>query len=199
MFAGIEKNVMQEARLIDDLLDLTRIASGKLSLQLQTLEFDAAVNEAVDSLQSRAAEKKIELRRRLAAGDARVRGDGVRLHQVLANILGNAVKFTPERGIIMVTTRLNHAQNLASVEIADSGIGMTAEEVARIFERFAQGDHAREASRSRYGGLGLGLAIARSLAELHGGGIAATSAGVGRGSVFTIWLPLESGEGGRTA
>jgi signal transduction histidine kinase len=110
---------------------------------------------------------------------------------VLVNVLGNAIKFTPEAGIIRVATHVDETARIVSVEISDTGIGMNAEEMARIFDKFVQGDHARPGRGSRYGGLGLGLAISRNIVELHGGRISAASEGSGRGSTFTVVLPLE--------
>jgi signal transduction histidine kinase len=191
LLATIEKNVLQEARLIDDLLDLTRIGSGKLSLELQAIELEPIVCDAMENLRPLIGEKRLDVRLRLAAERAKVRGDGVRLHQIFNNVLGNAVKFTPEAGIVIVATRLDPAAGTVCVEISDSGIGMTADELARIFRKFAQGDHARNGRHSRFGGLGLGLAITRSLVEMHGGTIEAASAGPGKGSTFIIRLPIE--------
>ncbi len=191
IFAMIERNVMTETRLIDDLLDVTRIAAGKISLRLERVEVDRVVHDAWESLRARAGEKRLEVRVRLGAPGVAVRGDAVRLLQVFANVLGNAVKFTPESGMVLVTTRVDAGTQRVRVEIADSGIGMTAEEIGRVFERFVQGEHASHGRGSRYGGLGLGLSISRALVEMHGGQIQATSGGSGRGSTFTILLPME--------
>ncbi len=192
IFSMIERNVMTETRLIDDLLDVTRIAAGKISLRLEQVEVDRVVQDAWESLRARADQKRLDVRVRLGATGATVRGDAVRLLQVFANVLGNAVKFTPEGGIVMMTTRADAGARRVKIEIADSGIGMNAEEIARVFERFVQGEHASHGRGSRYGGLGLGLSISRSLVEMHGGRIEATSAGAGRGSTFTILLPMEA-------
>ena len=191
IFAMIERNVMTETRLIDDLLDVTRIAAGKISLRWERVEVDRVVHDAWESLRARASQKRLDVRVRLGAPGVKVRGDAVRLLQVFANVLGNAVKFTPEAGIVLVTTRVDVGTQRVRVEIADNGIGMTAEEIARVFERFVQGEHASQGRGSRYGGLGLGLSISRSLVEMHGGQIEATSGGTGRGSTFTISLPME--------
>ena len=192
LFTMIEKNVMHEARLIDDLLELTRISTGRMSLRLGPVDFDGAVSDAVATFRPRLREKQIELKLRLGAPAVRVRADAVRLHQVLVNVLGNAIKFTPEAGIIRVATQVDEVARSVSVEISDTGIGMNAEEMARIFDKFVQGDHARPGRGSRYGGLGLGLAISRNIVELHGGRISAASEGSGRGSTFTVVLPLEN-------
>ncbi len=193
IFATIEKNVLHEARLIDDLLDVTRIASGKLALQQRPMALDPVVRDALDTLRSRAGEKRLHLHVDLAAGDARVMGDGTRLQQVFTNVIGNAMKFTPEEGSVAVTSRVDRERGEVVVDVSDSGVGLSAAEIGRIFERFAQGDHARQGRQSRFGGLGLGLAISRSLVELHAGRIEVTSAGVGKGATFRVRLPLHAG------
>ncbi len=192
-FEMIEKHVLQEARLIDDLLDVTRIGSGKLNLHLDSQELDKLVQESIEIIRPRALEKQQQIEVNLVTLGARVRGDAVRLHQVFTNLLGNAVKFTPRGGRISVSSRTQPHDRTLVVEVADSGIGMSPAEVDRVFERFVQGDHASTGRSSPYGGLGLGLAIARSLVELHGGRIEAASEGLGKGAVFTVWLPEERG------
>lgn len=195
LFTTIEKNVIQEVRLIDDLLDLTRIVAGKFSLRNDPVVFDAAVRESLEIVRPRVAEKRLRVQVALNADGVNLRGDAVRLQQVLTNVLGNAVKFTPDEGTLEVRTRMDWSTGGVQLEVTDSGIGMTAAEIARVFDRFAQGDHARKAGQSRYGGLGLGLTISRSLVEAHGGRIEATSPGPGLGSTFLIWLPVMKPEG----
>ncbi|HEX2101883.1 MAG TPA: ATP-binding protein, partial [Candidatus Synoicihabitans sp.] len=136
------------------------------------------------------------LRLTLNLGSERVMvwGDAVRLQQVLWNVLKNAVKFTPAEGAIAVQTELVPNENRLLLSITDTGIGMTRDELERIFEAFSQGDHADGATAHRFGGLGLGLAISRMLIELHGGSIRAASPGRGQGSTFTIELPLAVGQ-----
>jgi len=192
-FETIEKHVLQEARLIDDLLDVTRIGSGKLNLHVESLDLDRIVQESIEIVRPRAAEKQQQVELNLGTMGARVRGDSVRLHQIFTNLVGNAVKFTPRSGRITVSSRMQPHDRTLVVEVADSGIGMSPAEVERVFERFVQGDHAGTGRGSPYGGLGLGLAIARSLVELHGGRIEAASEGLGKGAVFTVWLPEERG------
>lgn len=196
LFVTIEKNVLQEVRLIDDLLDITRIVAGKISLRNEPVVFDAAVREALEGLRPRATEKRLEVRLELNAAGVALRGDGVRLQQVFTNVLGNAVKFTPDHGTLQVSTEVDGAAGGVRLEVTDSGIGMSAMEIARVFDRFAQGDHARKAGQSRYGGLGLGLTISRSLVEAHGGRIEASSPGPGLGSTFRIWLPVARAQPG---
>jgi signal transduction histidine kinase/ActR/RegA family two-component response regulator/HAMP domain-containing protein len=186
-FATIRNNVELEARLIDDLLDLTRITRGKLSLNQQTLDVHEVLKEAVNIVRADAAKKQITLTLDFRAGERNVFGDPVRLQQIFWNVLKNAVKFTPEAGKITVQT---FAENDSIfIEITDTGIGMNAAELKRVFTAFAQGDHAESGSH-RFGGLGLGLAISQKITELHSGVIQAASAGRDQGATFTIKLPL---------
>ena len=186
-FETIRRNVELEARLIDDLLDLTRISRGKLSLNMQPLDVHDILKEAVATVHSEAAARDINLTLELRADRRIVFGDAVRLEQVFWNVLKNAVKFTPHSGKIAVKTSSGD-ENLL-IKISDNGIGMTADELERIFNAFSQGDHA-ENGPHRFGGLGLGLAISRMLIELHSGSIHAESDGRGKGATFTIRLPL---------
>jgi len=188
-FDIITKNVSLESRLIDDLLDLTRITRGKLTLKLVNVDVHAVLEDALTVVRPDIEQKKIALDLDLAGSQPVICGDGVRLQQVFWNVLKNAVKFTPEAGRITVTTRLEADRRLA-IEIQDSGIGMTAAEVNRIFEPFSQGDHVGKGGSHRFGGLGLGLAISRRLIELHSGNIVASSEGRDRGATFRIELPL---------
>lgn len=189
-FRVIEKNALLEARLIDDLLDLTRIAHGKLGLDAQPLDVHAVLRDAVETVRAELEEQKLSLEVNVGAEALPVLGDTGRLQQVFWNILKNAVKFTPRGGRIRVSSVVNSAANEVSVKIADTGIGMDAAELGRVFEAFAQGDHAHQGRSHRFGGLGLGLAISRKLMELHGGKIEASSGGKGLGSTFTLTLPL---------
>ncbi len=172
--AIIHRNVSLEARLIDDLLDLTRIARGKLELRLEG---------------TGAAQKQIACCEELAEGSHLVRGDAARLTQVLWNLLSNAVKFTPEHGGISVRSRIETQDGAAwvAVEVTDTGMGIEPATLPRIFGAFEQG--AREITRA-FGGLGLGLAISRRIVEMHGGTITAASEGTGKGATFTVRLPL---------
>jgi signal transduction histidine kinase/CheY-like chemotaxis protein len=188
-FASIAKNARLEARLIDDLLDLTRIAQGKLSLDLEVLDLNGVLHEAIEKVRPELEEKHQTLRWQRDPLPIRVSGDPTRLQQVFWNVLKNAVKFTGDRGSITVSAR--RKDGWVEIDVADSGIGMTPEEIARGFRMFSQGDHAAYAGAHRFGGLGLGLAISRTLLELHGGKISASSPGRGAGSTFTIQLRLE--------
>lgn len=187
-FAMIAKNVSLEARLIDDLLDLTRITEGKLSLDLRTVDVHDVLREAIETVRADAAQKYQSLELALEAKTPLVRGDPTRLQQVFWNLLKNAVKFTPTHGRVSVGTRIA-ADGCVEIEVSDTGIGLTAEEIGRLFKSFSQGDHATSGSAHRFGGLGLGLAISRMLAELHSGTIVVRSRGRGQGATFTVRLP----------
>ena len=191
-FEMIRKNVNLEARLIDDLLDLTRITRGKLLLDPHPLELQNVLLEAVETTRPDALEKEIEVRLDLQTPGAVVSADEVRLLQVFWNVLKNAVKFTPPGGRIEVRTREIVSTNRVAIEVADSGVGMTPDEISRAFNPFAQGDHASLSSTHRFGGLGLGLAISNALVGLHSGSISATSEGRNLGAVVRIELPLLS-------
>jgi signal transduction histidine kinase/CheY-like chemotaxis protein len=197
-FAAIRKNVELEARLIDDLLDMTRVTRGKVSLQLAPCRVDSVLRDALSTVQSDIAQKNIVLRTKFNARESTIVGDSVRLQQVFWNVLKNAIKFTPVNGQIRVATKLTPATAMApprlAVTITDTGIGMSREELERIFRPFSQGDHAATADFHGYGGLGLGLAISKTLVELHSGIIYARSRGYGRGAAFTIELPLAQEE-----
>lgn len=187
-FTMIRDNVGLEARLIDDMLNLTRITTGKLALNLQPVAIDDLIRDAVKTIASDIAAKEIKVTVDLASQDTRVWGDPLRLQQVLWNVLKNAVKFTDPQGTVLVRTRPASSNDRVAVEVADNGIGMKPEEIARAFEPFRQGDHAT-ATPHLFGGLGLGLAIARRLVELHGGTIQASSAGPGQGTRVLLELP----------
>jgi signal transduction histidine kinase len=189
LFGTIRKNVELEARLIDDLLDLTRIMRGKLALNLRLRDIHGILQDAIANVRPDLEEKKITLQLDLAAAHQTVSADDVRLQQVFWNIVKNAAKFTPEGGTITVSTRDALKQASVVVSITDTGIGLSHEELTRIFDAFSQGDHAVGGRSHRFGGLGLGLTISRSLVEQHHGVLSASSAGRGKGSTFTITLP----------
>ncbi len=188
-FAAIRNNVELEARLIDDLLDLTRISRGKLSLDLHPQDLHAVIRDAVATVRAELALKRIELVTHLDAPHPIVQADAVRLQQVFWNVLRNAAKFTPDRGRITIETRAEAGGTRLVASVSDTGIGLDPGEIGRIFDAFAQGDHASATGAHTYGGVGLGLAISRMLVELHRGSIRAASAGRGRGATFTIELP----------
>jgi PAS domain S-box-containing protein len=184
--AMMERNIALEARLIDDLLDLTRITRGKLPLRTEPCEAHSLLSHAIDTIREDARAKDIALELELAAQHSSLTGDPARLQQVFWNLLKNAVKFTPAGGRIAIRTRDDAAHERLIVEVADTGHGFAPEEADRIFEPFEQAGGERD---RRAGGLGLGLAIARAIVDLHGGVIRAGSPGEGRGATFTVELP----------
>lgn len=188
-FEMIAKNVALEARLIDDLLDLTRITRGKLVLDQRPADVHAILRDALRTVEPDYLERRIDLRVTLGAPRHRVHGDPVRLQQVFWNVLKNAAKFTPLGGWVALETHVVDRNRLL-VRVSDSGIGLTPEELKRIFEAFSQGDHADTPAGHQFGGLGLGLAISERLVQLHGGAIRASSEGRGKGATFEIELPL---------
>jgi signal transduction histidine kinase len=192
-FETIAKNVTLEARLIDDLLDLTRIARGKLTLDMRPTDVHLGIREALAMAREEIDGKRLVLTLDLRADRHRVRGDDVRLKQVFWNIIKNAAKFTPNDGRITIES-IETPENELRVTIADTGIGMTPGELDRIFEAFSQGDHATASGLHRFGGMGLGLAISRMMLELHSGSVKAESRGRNLGTSFTIRLPLLSAE-----
>jgi len=182
-FSMIRRNVELEAKLIDDLLDLTRIGRGKIHLQLETLDAHQIVRHALSvSATDEMAMKHLQLNLDLAAERHHVRGDAARLQQVVWNLLKNAIKFTPAGGAITVATR-NDAIGRLMVEVTDTGVGIEPDVLPRIFDAFEQGEVA---VARHFGGLGLGLAISKGLVAAHGGTIAAHSAGRNRGATFTV-------------
>ncbi|WZP00427.1 PAS domain S-box protein [Isosphaeraceae bacterium EP7] len=182
--ASIRRNVELEARLIDDLLDLTRIAQGKLILHPEIVDCHATLRAALAVCQVQVDAKKLEVTLALHAENHRAWGDPTRLRQVFWNLIQNATKFTPARGRLRLSTS-DLGDGRLAIEVEDNGAGIEAEALGRIFEAFEQadGDVAR-----RYGGLGLGLAIAKQLVDLHGGILVASSPGRDRGSVFRVEL-----------
>jgi PAS domain S-box-containing protein len=184
--AMMERNIALEARLIDDLLDLTRISRGKLPLRTEPCDTHSLLCHAVEIVRDEARGKKITLDLDLAAERFGVNGDPARLQQVFWNLLKNSVKFTTAGGRITIKTRDDAERNRLVIEVSDNGLGFTPEAAEQIFQPFEQagreGDH-------RLGGLGLGLAIARAIVDLHGGVIRAGSPGEGLGATFTIEFP----------
>lgn len=191
-FETIAKNVELEARLIDDMLDLSRIAHGKLALEMRASDVHTTLHDALAMVREEIDEKQLSVTLSLKAPRSLVLGDDVRLKQVFWNVLKNAAKFTEAKGRIAVETLLQKEGVELVVKITDTGIGMTAAEIGRIFEAFSQGDHATQSSPHRFGGMGLGLAISRMMVELHSGSISATSPGRNQGTTFLITLPLMS-------
>ncbi len=179
--AMMRRNIELESRLIDDLLDITRIANGKLELQEELVDVHAAIEHALKISASGIDAKHLRVTKRFSAAHFYCRADAARLQEVFWNILRNAVKFTPEHGRIDILTWNDESQVV--VEVSDNGIGIEPDIQPRIFDAFAQGEAA---IRARFGGLGLGLAISKSIIEMHGGTIDVRSAGRGLGSTFII-------------
>lgn len=197
-FEIIRKNVELEARLIDDLLDLTRISRGKLALERRRLDLHEMVRGALAIVQDEAKRKRIRMVCDFSAPRSGVFGDPARLQQIFWNVLKNAVKFSPEGSCVTICTRTNEERDEIEIAIADSGMGLTKSELAGLFRSFSQGEHAASGGAHRFGGLGLGLAIARLLTGMHGGRIRAESPGRDRGAVFTVDFPLDApGASGR--
>ena len=181
----IERNARSQARLIDDLLDVSRIITGNLRLDLHPLNLAPIVEAAIDALRPTADVKGIQIRSEVLSGECLVKGDPNRLRQVIWNLLSNSIKFTQRGGVVTVDLRC--FGSTVRLTVADTGEGISAEFLPYVFDRFRQA----EGSISRkQGGLGLGLAVVRHLVELHGGSISAESAGLGEGAVFTVELPL---------
>jgi PAS domain S-box-containing protein len=191
-FEVILKNTTLEARLIDDLLDLTRISHGKLTLEKRPVNLHRVLEDAVSMVKPDLDEKRIEFTLSLDAPEHHLIGDPVRLQQIFWNVLKNAVKFTEPQGRIRLQTSLRSRG--VRITVRDNGLGMTRAELERVFKPFAQGEHASDASLRKFGGLGLGLAISNTLVEMHGGKISGESAGRGQGTTFTIDLPLAKPE-----
>jgi PAS domain S-box-containing protein len=181
---AIKRNVDHQTRLIDDLLDTSRIVSGKLNIERRVVNLAEIVNAALEASRPGAAAKEIELR--FAPGDAGVMvvGDPGRLQQLVSNLLSNAVKFTPERGQVQVTLLKNGER--VQLVVRDNGLGIAPEFLPHVFDRFTQADTT---SARRAGGLGIGLALVRHIALLHGGQVRADSPGLGKGATFTVDLP----------
>jgi signal transduction histidine kinase/DNA-binding response OmpR family regulator len=177
----IRRNVELEGRLIDDLLDLTRISKGKVQLRLETVDAHVLIGTALDICGDEIRAKQLVVAAELNAREHHLRADAARLHQVFWNLLKNAVKFTPSGGRLTVSST-NPQPGRVRFEIADTGIGIPSEALPKIFDAFEQG------SRAGQGGLGLGLAIAKAIVDLHDGVLAAESAGPGRGTTFTLEL-----------
>jgi signal transduction histidine kinase len=193
-FEMIRRNIELEARLIDDLLDLTSIVRGKLAVRKEVCDLHALLSDALAAVRQDFTEKDITLAVSLGARRPEVYADELRIVQVFINVLKNAAKFTPTGGRVTVETVVEDG-GMFSIRVTDTGIGMTPEEIARAFDAFEQGDHASPQGSHRFGGLGLGLAISLRLVELHDGTLAATSQGRDRGTTFTVRLPVHREEG----
>jgi PAS domain S-box-containing protein len=181
----IERNARMQTQLIEDLLDMSRITSGKLRLDMQTLQPLGFIEAAVETVSPAAAAKGMTLERALDAAAGPISGDPARLQQVVWNLLSNAIKFTPREGRVRI--RLARVGAHVEIGVSDTGAGIRPEFIPHLFERFRQGDAS---TTRKYGGLGLGLSIVKSLVELHGGTVAVESPGEDQGTTVTVRLPL---------
>ena len=181
---AIERNARLQARLVDDLLDISRIVSGKLRIDWELVDVCAVVESAVETARAEAAQRRVEVSAEARDCPLPVRGTAVRLQQIVSNLLSNAVKFTPDGG--RVSLRVWREGGEARLVVEDTGVGIAPEFLPHVFDRFRQADGS---TTRQYGGLGLGLAIVRALTELHGGWVRAESEGLGRGSRFTLAIP----------
>jgi signal transduction histidine kinase/ActR/RegA family two-component response regulator len=188
----IQRNARLQLRLVDDLLDISRIVTGKMQVSTERVDLAAILGAAVESVRPSAAARSIELSLRVDEAGRLVTGDPGRLQQVMWNLLSNAIKFTPEHGRIDV--HVKQAGSRAQIAVRDTGQGIAAEFLPHVFERFRQADSS---TTRKHGGLGLGLAVVRYLVEAHGGTISAASPGEGHGATFTIELPLWAAQPGR--
>lgn len=187
-YETIDRNARAQAQLIDDLLDIGRITSGKLRLDESRIDVGSTAEMALESVRVSAEQRGVRLESHIDANTGEILGDGARIQQVIWNLLSNAIKFTPKGGEVKLSVSRNPRRGII-IDVTDSGQGITPDFLPRVFDRFKQEDNS--ATRTR-GGLGLGLAIVRHLVELHGGTIEAASEGSGKGSRFTVVLPTDA-------
>ncbi len=185
MLETIERNARVQAKLIEDVLDISRIVSGKLRLDVAATDFNQLVCDTVDEMRPSATAKGVKLSCLPSAGGAALQGDPQRLQQVVWNLISNAIKFTPAGGSVAV--ELRHEEDRLLLSVRDTGSGIAPEFLPHVFERFRQADASSTRSQ---GGLGLGLSIVKHVVELHGGRARAASAGLGQGATFEVELPL---------
>ena len=183
--AAMERQVTYMGRLLDDLLDVSRITSGRIRLNMEEIDLRQITDEAIDSSRALIQARRHNLDTSLSSGRLLVRGDATRLVQVLVNLLNNAAKYTDEGGTIRLTTTAENGQ--AVVRVADAGAGIPKRLLPKIFDLFTQDDRTLDCAQ---GGLGLGLTLVRKITELHGGRVEAHSEGRGHGSEFIVRLPL---------
>jgi PAS domain S-box-containing protein len=181
----IERNARAQAQLIDDLLDVSRIITGKIRIDVRPVDPNSFIDAAVEAVRPAAEAKGVRLQRIMDTGVATVSGDPVRLQQVVWNLLSNAIKFTPKGGRVQV--RLERVNSHIEIAVSDTGPGIASEFLPYVFDRFRQADGR---TTRQHGGLGLGLSIVRHLVELHGGTVRAESEGEGQGATFTVLLPV---------
>ena len=181
----IERNARAQAQLIDDLLDVSRIITGKLRMDVRPSDPNSFIDAAVDAVRPAAEAKGVRMQKVVDTGLVSIPGDPVRLQQVVWNLLSNAIKFTPRGGRVQI--RSERVDSHLEIVVSDTGQGITPDFLPHVFDRFRQAD--QKTSR-QHGGMGLGLAIVRHLVELHGGTVKATSEGEGQGATFTVMLPI---------
>jgi signal transduction histidine kinase len=180
---AVESAARVQARLVDDVLDAARVQSGKLELTLADVDLCDVLESLWGAVHPAALAKNIVIEKRVEGERLPVRGDAIRLQQIIWNLIGNAIKFTPEQGRILVCASIDG--DIVRLAVTDTGEGIAEELLPHVFERFRQGANSR-----RHGGLGLGLAIVQHLVVLHGGTITATSAGLGHGACFSLAIPI---------
>jgi two-component system, chemotaxis family, CheB/CheR fusion protein len=183
----LHRNAVAQAQLINDLLDLSRLQTGKLAVNRQPVTLQPVLGEAVESLRAQATEKKVKLDADFTSEPLTVSADPLRLQQIVWNLVTNAIKFTPNGGRVLVS--LSREVEEAKLVVADTGQGIDSAFLPHIFEMFRQ---AESGTTRTHGGMGIGLSLVNQLAEIHGGRAAAHSEGLGQGSQFTVWLPLQS-------
>ena len=181
----IERNARIQAQIIEDLLDMSRIISGKVRLEGRQMDLPTVIKESIETIRATVDAKGIRLQATVDPSVGTIWGDPDRLQQVFWNLLNNAIKFTPNSGEVQVIVK--SFPSYIEVSVIDTGEGISPEFLPYVFDRFLQGDTS---ITRRYGGLGLGLAIVKQLVELHGGDVRATSGGIGKGATFTVHLPL---------
>lgn len=181
----IERQTRHLTRLVNDLLDLSRVAAGKIVLKRNILDLRDVAAQSIDVVRPAADRQKVTLEARNCEHPLLVNADGVRIDQILTNVLTNAIKYTPEGGHVTLVLRREDGHGL--IEVIDDGVGIAPDRIGGIFELFAQAENAIGRAQ---GGMGIGLALVRNLVELHGGSVQAASDGVGKGSTFTVRLPL---------
>jgi two-component system CheB/CheR fusion protein len=184
---AIEKSAKLQTQLIDDLLDISRVTSGKLRLNAYVMELAPVIRAAIEVVRVSAEAKQIQLESRLDPAPKQIFGDPIRIQQIVWNLLSNAIKFTPAQGRVEIT--LEYIDSMAQIQVSDTGKGISADFLPYVYDRFRQADSTLTRQNT---GLGLGLTIVRHLVELHGGTVDAESLGEGQGATFTVRLPLQS-------